>query len=317
MRGHLYPSTSGVFAFGLTALLVGTQIPQTARAAAPRVELTYNLQSGMVIDREPPPGWTHLVIKSEPRVESGDKADMGTAGMKMATLFRTVVVAKVARSERDPKRFRLARVGTGLCMPFGGKDRVVSTANPGAAGESLGFVERTVLDRIEKEQAKARIIAQTETFALLATPATMKVGPKHEQIYLLYSMMVNPVDGTLSSVVWSIAAPPERRAPARELVLLPPNLVYKVYLDVQSERLLGAIPINFSCAMLDLPPGHKFAMSKALQAISADPSGIARDPAGFEAKIRATLAGPAPKPGGRVTTSSGGITTRSSLPAPR
>ena len=55
---------------------------------------------GTVVGRSGPVGWTHLVIKSIPRLTSGDLASLPLGAAKTASLFRTVIAANI---EQDPK----------------------------------------------------------------------------------------------------------------------------------------------------------------------------------------------------------------------
>jgi hypothetical protein len=224
---------------------------------------------GTQVDRTPPPGWTHLVIKSIPRLASGDLDSLpGTAGTT-ATLFRTVVLTDVrpvgAGAER---RFVLRRIGLGLCVPVHGRDTVVMTRSLQSQGIDLGFVARTVLERAEQEVRRGRLVARTPTFALFSAPAVVRNGNAHQEVLLRYALLVDPSSGALHTLVWEIALDPARRSAARSMVQLAPGLIYDCGLDVMAERLLGAVPVNWSFAMRSLPPGQARPMSADLQAWS-------------------------------------------------
>src|SRR5437764_1360387 len=70
-------------------------VPGTAALAAqavgwsqPRLVL---LSAATRVGDSPPTGWSHLVIKSIPRLASGDRDSLPSSASKTATVFRTVV----------------------------------------------------------------------------------------------------------------------------------------------------------------------------------------------------------------------------------
>jgi hypothetical protein len=266
------------------------------------IEIEY-LRSGTIVDDGPPQGWTDLVLKSSSKLESGDLDTLPASASKTATLFKPVVVANVARVDGAKPRFRLTRVGMALCMNHQGRDRVVTTAELGPAGETLGYIDRQVLAGAEKEQRKSTIIASTPTFALLAAPARIKAGANQKPIYLIYAMLVNPETGKLQNLVWPIDDTQGPRPPTDVMILLKPNLVFQVGLDVEAGKILGAIPVSWNFGMRKLPPGQKLPISESLRMFSADPRRIAGNPSAFEQELRAALPRVAPEgsPPNRVT----------------
>lgn len=245
---------------------------------------------GTRIADEPPPGWSHLVVKSVPRLESGDLNSLPSFASSTATLFRTVILAEVRHGRGDGPEFRLARVGLGLCVPSGETDTVVTRESAAGGRTTLSLIERKVLDRAEEELIKARLIARTTQFAVLATPSELLVDGRHEKIFLFYALSVDPGDGRLSVLMWAYTTSSDRRVRVSGLSLLPDRLVYRCGLDVESERLLGALPVNWSFAMRSLPPGTRVATPESIRAWLTDPRRIASEPARFEELVRTTLA---------------------------
>ena len=153
-----------------------------------------------------PEGWTHLVIRSVPRLASGDWQDLPRVANKTATMFRTVILADVQPLGLD-KEFILSRVGIAMCVPAPdgkGDDIVVSSDRLQALSMKLSTVEQMVLDAAEAELAESRIIAFTLTFALLRSPVTLVVGGKHQKVDLYYAFCVDPTTGRLRVGVWSM-----------------------------------------------------------------------------------------------------------------
>ena len=88
----------------LAAQAVGSQ---------PRLE---RLSAATRVGDTAPEGWSHLVIRSVPRLASGEWRDLPEVGKKTATMFRTVIVADVQPLGID-KEYILSRVGIAMCVP--------------------------------------------------------------------------------------------------------------------------------------------------------------------------------------------------------
>ncbi len=232
---------------------VGMFLAQTIAGTQPR--LVY-LQPGMRIGDKPPKGWSHLILKSLPRLTSGDRSSLPAGASKMATFFRTAIVADIQPADPDEKNFVLAQVGVGICVPQDEvHDVVVSSDRLDALGLHLSTVERLVLDAAEAELAEGRIIARTPTFALFRTPATLVVAGKHRKIALYYAFCVEGSTGQLYSAVWAMRPEGEPQQPPSALVKLRSKAIFDCELDVKAKRILGAIPFSWSFAMRTLPPG--------------------------------------------------------------
>ena len=256
-----------LLATGGAAVLGQEAGPAAPRDAAPRLTELHLLKPGTQVDTAPPPGWTHLILKSVPRLASGDLDTLPGTASSTATLFRTVILADVRPVGAGADRhFVLRRIGLAMCVPVKGHDTVVMRDSLAAQGVELGFVGRTVLDRAEQELRRGRIVARTPTFALFSAPAMMRVGTTHREVLLRYAFLVDSSTGALQTFVWAIAPEPARRSAARTIVLVAPSLIYDCGLDVLAERLLGALPVNWSFAMRNLPTGQPRAASPELQA---------------------------------------------------
>jgi hypothetical protein len=272
--GGLYLSESGG-----SKPAVGMLLAQTITGNQPR--LVY-LQPGVRISDEPPKGWSHLVLKSLPRLASGDRSNMPAAAAKMATFFRTAIVADIQPADPDEKDFVLARIGVGICVPQDEvHDVVVSSDRLDALGLHLSTVERVVLDGAEAELAEGRIIARTPTFALFRSPATLVVAGKHRKIALYYAFCVEGSTGQLHSAVWAMRPEGEAQLPPSALVKLGTKVIFDCELDVKTKRILGAIPLSWSFAMRSLPPGESIRVPSALGELIVD---TAKRPAAGDAK---------------------------------
>ncbi len=232
---------------------VGVFLAQAIAGIQPR--LVY-LQPGLRVSDKPPKGWSHLILKSLPRLASGDRSSLPAGAVKMATFFRTAIVADIQPADPDEKNFVLAQVGVGICVPQDEvHDVVVSSDRLDALGLHLSTVERLVLDAAEAELAEGRIIARTPTFALFRTPATLVVAGKHRKIALYYAFCVEGSTGQLYSAVWAMRPETEPQLAPSALVKLSAKSIFDCELDVKAKRILGAFPFSWSFAMRTLPPG--------------------------------------------------------------
>jgi hypothetical protein len=249
------------------------------------------IEPGTAIDRQPPASWNHLVIKSLPRLTSGDPQTLPRSAFRTATLFRTVILADVGPSRDDPKTFRLNRLGIGLCVPNpNGRDDVVHSGRTEESGVSLGMMEKMVLKSAEAELLRGRLIAATPTFALYRAPAVLDSVHAHRRVMIYYAFLVGPQNGELRTFVWAEDAQGPRGNMSTEVVELEPGLVYDCGVNVLAERLLGAVPVSWSFAMESLPPGRVRTVPLNLAQVR-QAGGAAVDSRVMEKEIRQLLTG--------------------------
>ena len=99
-------------------------------SAAPR--LVHLEPGGRLEGQSAPQGWSHLVIKSVPKLATGDLDTVSSQAFETARRIRPVIVADIRGSEPEyGSSYYLARVGVGLCAPGqdGDGDRVVSASS--------------------------------------------------------------------------------------------------------------------------------------------------------------------------------------------
>jgi hypothetical protein len=252
----------------------------------------------------PPEGWSHLVIKSIPRLASGDARDLPDVAHRTATMFRTVVLADVEPLGLD-KQFILSRVGLAMCIPARdgrNDDIVVASDRVEALGMRLSTVEQMVLDAAEAELAESRIIAFTSSFALLRAPATLVVAGKHHKVDLYYAFCVDPTTGRLWVGAWSMWPGDVKQPPPPFVIEVASQTKFDCAIDVQAKRVLGTVPYSYSFAMRKLPPGHEIPikgnkpLGEKIVAIAKHPSDV--NSGEFERMLRPILFAPRADPAG-------------------
>jgi hypothetical protein len=228
------------------------------------------LQPGTRVTKKPPEGWSHLVVKSLPRLASGDRDTLPTGASKTATLFRTVILADVKPLDTDEKDFALKQIGLGICVPEDEDHDMVVTGNRlDALGLRFTTVQKMVLDAAEAELQEGRIIARTATFALFRSPTTQLLAGKHRRVDIYYAFCVERTTGRLRVGVWSTPTDSDPRQAPAQLVRLGANPVYNCDVDVHAKRILGTVPYSWSFAMKSLPPGRSLRVPAELGEIIA------------------------------------------------
>lgn len=228
--------------------------PQTQAARRPTLVL---LSPGLRVPgpRPIPQGWTHLVIKSLPRLSTGELDTLPSVAQSTATLFRATVLADVRKTGNGGTTYELQRLGVGLCTPIRGVDTVVTSATANQLNAGLGFIGRKVLDEAEHELMRGRVKARTPTFVLYSAPSVRKTPTGHQEVLLRYALLVDPRTGSLQTIFWSQPVETAKRIAPEQLALLPPGLIFDAALDVAAARVLNAVPVNWSFALTALPSG--------------------------------------------------------------
>src|SRR4051794_18687402 len=209
-----------------------------------------HIPPGIVVGKTPPEGWSHLVIKSLPRLGSGDLGTLPSTAARTATLFRTVILADVGCLPDHSGSHVLRRIGIGLCVPDRrGRDVVVEPGRDAEVGVDLGLMDKIVLRAAEVQLRRGKIAAATPTFALFRAPSVMAVRGEHHDVEVCYGFLVDPERGELTTLVWVHDLTETDASAVKRVVELPPNLVDDCPLDVKAKRLLGALPVSWSFAM--------------------------------------------------------------------
>ncbi|MGO9601752.1 MAG: hypothetical protein ACLP7Q_27585 [Isosphaeraceae bacterium] len=273
---------------------------QAREDAFPKVELSssrptvVHIKPGTFVGRKPPKQWSHLVIKSLPRLSSGDLNTLPDTALRTAALFRTVILADVKSLPQEPQRYVLRRIGVGLCAPNRqGRDVVVEPSWDARVGVDLSMMDRMVLDAAEGELRRGRITASTSTFALYRAPAALAVGDEHHNVEMFYAFLIDQENGDLKTLVWALDTTLSNPPAPLQVVELPPSLVYDCPLDVEAKRLLRTVPVSWSFAMTELPPGRARGLTRDLARYLATALRNPIEPVRLERALRlATSDGP-------------------------
>ena len=284
--------SSGFYVGG--AILAGEDAFPKSELSSSRPTVVH-IKPGTFVGRKPPRQWSHLVIKSLPRLSSGDLKTLPGSALRTA--------ASVPHSDPGRRGNLCRKSRSGMC--FGesawacvspdrqGRDVVVEPGWDARVGVDLGMMDRMVLDAAEGELRRGRITASTPTFALYRAPAAMAVGDEHHDVEVFYAFLVDQENGELKTFVWAIDTTLSNPPAPRQVVELPPSLVYDCPLDVEAKRLLGTVPVSWSFAMTELPPGRAWTLTRDLARYLAAALRNPIEPVSLERALRlATSDGP-------------------------
>jgi len=211
-------------------------------------------------DRRPPEGWSRLVLKSTPRLVSGDLDTLSEEAFKTAGRVRLAIVAAVAPTP-DSRGYALDRVGVGLsALADDDKGDVIVT--PRAVEGSKGTwsaKQRIILAAASYELSHAALVAATPKFALVRMPTKYLLDREHAKTRLLYAFLVDAESGRLRTFVWREDA----QGPPRVVNELASPAAIDSALDVKAGKLAG-IPITWSFAMTAVPGEAEIEIDAAL-----------------------------------------------------
>jgi hypothetical protein len=167
---------------------------------------------GTVVDRSAPAGWSHLVIKSLPRVRPSEVGRVpnnivvGRDGtVRMASWMFTVFTADVVPEHRgEHTRYRLRAIGLGLGTNVNGRDVVVTPETAKQFGLELDWIGKEILTTGYRVQGQARVVVHGPSFALLDTPVWFRCDPTHRLVRYRYALLVDASTGRLDVLLWRL-----------------------------------------------------------------------------------------------------------------
>jgi hypothetical protein len=243
-------------------LVLGQDDPTLARYdVAPRpIEL---IPPGTVIEKTAPEPYTHLVIKTFPRLGAGDMDAVNEMTKQLASFLHTSLVAKVAPvGMNGQRRYRLEEVATGFSTVIRGRgDTVLSPDTERKLGANLSFFGRMVLAKCYQEQQKSRYVVRSDTMAIVDTPAVLLRDKQHRRTIIRYAMLVSERSGRLDSLVWMVDldAQGAYTSAAGDIHWLAPNMMLDGVMHVDASQFTLGIPSDTAFACVRAPYGERSA----------------------------------------------------------
>ncbi len=233
--------------------------PSTAPNTRALVKGVEAIKPGTVVGETAPSGWSHLLLKSYPRLDETEKKKVNGLTASLAQIVTTVSVADVQATQvGNQKKYVLARIGIGIATAIRGRDTIVDPDTHERLGANLGILGAQVLAEVHKKVQEIRLVAVSRTTAIYDTPAFMQKGRGHAEVVLRYAVMVNEDTGQVDTLVWRI----DRNGRTYEgtvgpMEWLPPNKIMTTMMRVDLNEFTLGIPSDKAFAILKIPEGKK------------------------------------------------------------
>ncbi len=217
---------------------------------------------GTVVDRSAPEGWSHLVIKSLPRVRLSEVERVPSVPIigrdltvRMVGWMFTAFTADVVKERQGVHtRYRLRAIGLGLGTNAKGCDVVVTTETARQHGVEMNFIKDEVLTTGYRIQKQAVIPVHGPSFAILDTPVISRCGDRHRTIRYRYALLVDTKTGTLDVLLWLLGGDGGECADLTRVVWIEPNCIDEAELVPDPKEFDGGRPSDLSFAVDKLPP---------------------------------------------------------------
>jgi hypothetical protein len=231
---------------------------------------------GTVIERGPPPGWSHLVIKAVGHIRPDHRDRVNDFTARMAGWMFTAFLADVGC---EGSRHYLRAVALGLGTAVNGKDTIVTPESPG-----VGLVGRTLLTKGYGRQRQTTVAVHGPTMALVDTPTWFRCGDKNRLVRYRYALLVDVPTGRLDVLAWVLDCGPD------EMALLEPNTIDEVELFVDRKEFTLGVPSEAAFAVDRLPRGRAtIVMPAELRPLLRETRFTPQTAAGLETALRQLL----------------------------
>lgn len=218
------------------------------------------IEPGTVIENSAPKGWSHLIIRSQPRVAPEDQAKVNSTTAHYAGLLFTTMAAKVeAYRAGNQTRYRFKDVGVGFGAPVRGQKMILSPDTQTKLGADLGLFGGRVLATCYEEQKDGRVICQGNTMAIVDTRVVLNRDGRHRWCVFRHAMLVDARNGALATLLWPIDLDAGGRYldPAGPVEWLSPNQVEDSMLRVDPNEFTFGVPSKKAFAVDHVPRGER------------------------------------------------------------
>lgn len=254
--GYLLATIGSVYAQPL-------QRPNSAQAASPvasnvasnaaydvRPRAIQMVPPGTIVGDKPPPGWSHLVIKSRPLCNGGDVEDVAKRYVKLASLFDNVILANVVPLDG---RWSIRNIAVGSTTPIRDRDVVVAPGQTKKLGAHLSMLAELLLNEIDRRQRQMMIRVMSSHFAIVDIDAIMRFNQQNQPMMLRYALVLEPMTGKLHSLVWLLKPGKSRHQLASPIHELRENQVQVCPLFVDKSEYSWGFPSENAFAATHIP----------------------------------------------------------------
>ncbi|MFN4258622.1 MAG: hypothetical protein ACK4RK_04945 [Gemmataceae bacterium] len=253
----------------------------------------FGIEPGTVIGTEPPKGWTHLILKSQPRIGAGDVHKASAIVRRMSSLMFTAVVANVkGEYVNGVPHYYLEKLGVGLGVKVQGQDMIVTPETQQQLGANLDFVARQVLAGGYERLSDVFSVAQSRSFALVDALNYLHVNGRNQPIVTRYAILVDPQTGRIQTLLWRVNRDYQNKylGAVGPFEWLPPNKIEDCVLYVDGNEITLGIPSEYAFGMNQLPKGAKqIPIPERLQNLAGQPRFTPEQAAQLERELRVLI----------------------------
>ena len=243
---------------------------------------------GTVVGTTAPTGWSHLVIKSLPRVRADQRPGLPELTVEKAGWMFTAFTADVGRGPDGT--FALKRIGLGLGAKGKDRDMVVTADTGRKLGADLGLFGGMILDKGYEVQRKAVVPLWSPGFGLLDTPVWYRCGDTHKLVRYRYALLADRTTGRLDVLMWSLGADGPGCARLAEVVRIAPNTIDPAELVVDRRKVNRfGVPSDDAFAVDQLPPGTRRPLPDDLRTLAGTTRFTQDSARDLDARLRVLL----------------------------
>jgi len=279
-----------LFARGPKPKPIDTSLTQADRPLASNP--IARIEPGTRVGGGPPSGWSLLVLKTRPKVSSGDVDKVDGGLVESIRKFSTSVLGRIEPDPDRPGKFRIASFAAGLGTLVGDEDVILTTKTAAKVGVDLGFFEGMVLAEREKELDRIVCPLISTTIAIVDFPAVVARGADHVQSVMRYASLVDPKDGRVETLLWVLEpADDGYKFVGDSMICLEPNQSMDWELRVDANKFTLGMPKADAFAATSLPKGTALAAPEELKVAAAGETFSTNSSAKLEELLRKVLAG--------------------------
>lgn len=250
------------------------------------------LPTGLAIEKTPPTGWSHLIIKSHPRIRDEDLNRVNSTTARLSSAIFTAFCVNVANDGGSAAPYRLEKIAVGVGTRINGKDLIVSPDSQGKLGARLGMLGRQVLSRTYERQKDVAVLAQSPTSAIVDAPVVMRRRQHNRFVNFRYLLLVDSKTGGLDALLWLVDRNEagEILGAVGDIECLPPNKIEDAALYVDDAQFTLGLPSDLAFGVMRLPQGkQRLAMPEDLRPLAGRARLDAAELAAVAMRLRSLL----------------------------
>lgn len=271
--------------------------PETTSLPGPDFPIAYDLTSrpadsippGTLVEKSASPGWTHLVIKSLPRLREDQKKDLPGMVINNVSWMFTAFLADVKKETIDGRtRYRFNKAALGLGAGAKGRDTILTAETGRKLGGDMGLFGGEILTKGYEVQRKAVLVFSGPTMALLDTPVWFRCGDDNRLVRYRYAMLVDPATGRLDNLLWRLGG--EGGGGLDEAILLKPDTIDPAELVVDRKKVSRfGVPGDDAFAVDKMPAGRAVPLPADVRKLAAQTRFTADEAHALDTRLRKLL----------------------------